>query len=181
MCCAFDRLPVPSRFWWTYREHIARAVVCRYQGHISAALVLGGVDVTGPHIYTVYPHGSTDKLPYATMGSGSLAAMAIFEKNYKDDMSVSARSSHVRVSRPWLTRDVAGLCHCVAQEKEAVDLVDQAIQSGIFNDLGSGSNVDICVISRRPKEQKGSDSKESKADGARSCRLLLADTAALTL
>lgn len=40
---------------------------CRYQGYISAALVLGGVDVTGPHLYTVYPHGSTDKLPYATM------------------------------------------------------------------------------------------------------------------
>ena len=58
----------------------------RYQGHVSAALVLGGVDVTGPHLYTVYPHGSTDKLPYVTMGSGSLAAMAIFEAEYKEDM-----------------------------------------------------------------------------------------------
>lgn len=28
--------------------------VChRYQGHVSAALVLGGVDVTGPHLFTV--------------------------------------------------------------------------------------------------------------------------------
>lgn len=26
---------------------------CRYQGHISAALVLGGVDCTGPHLFTV--------------------------------------------------------------------------------------------------------------------------------
>lgn len=42
--------------------------MCRYQGHISAALVLGGVDSTGPHLYSVYPHGSTDKLPYVTMG-----------------------------------------------------------------------------------------------------------------
>lgn len=24
-----------------------------YQGHVSAALVLGGVDVTGPHLHTV--------------------------------------------------------------------------------------------------------------------------------
>jgi len=92
----------------------------QYQGHVSAALVLGGVDITGPHIYTVYPHGSTDKLPYATMGSGSLAAMAVFERGYKDNMD----------------------------EKEAVELVSQAIQAGIFNDLGSGSNVDICVIAR---------------------------------
>ena len=52
----------------------------KYQGHVSAALVLGGVDVTGPHLYTIYPHGSTDKLPYVTMGSGSLAAMSVFER-----------------------------------------------------------------------------------------------------
>lgn len=92
----------------------------RYQGHVSAALVLGGVDCTGSYLYTVYPHGSTDQLPYATMGSGSLAAMSIFESQYKDDMD----------------------------EKEAIALADQAIQAGIFNDLGSGSNVDICVISK---------------------------------
>ena len=40
----------------------------RYQGHISAALVLGGVDSTGPHVMTIFPHGSTDVLPYVTMG-----------------------------------------------------------------------------------------------------------------
>eukprot|EP01051_Picozoa_sp_SAG22_P030736 SAG22_NODE_12081_length_457_cov_0.812849_1_plen_133_part_01 len=57
----------------------------KYQGHVSAALVLGGFDVTGPSLYTVYPHGSTDKLPFVTMGSGSLAAMSMFESKYKDD------------------------------------------------------------------------------------------------
>jgi len=92
----------------------------RYQGHVSAALVLGGVDVTGSYLFTVYPHGSVDTLPYATMGSGSLAAMSIFESQYRDDLD----------------------------EKEAVSLADQAIQAGIFNDLGSGSNVDITVISK---------------------------------
>lgn len=40
----------------------------RYQGYIGAALVLGGVDCNGPHLYSIYPHGSTDKLPYVTMG-----------------------------------------------------------------------------------------------------------------
>ncbi|XP_047249501.1 proteasome subunit beta type-7-A isoform X2 [Capsicum annuum] len=56
-----------------------------YQGHVSAALVLGGVDVTGPHLHT---------------------------------------------------RD------------EGIKLVAEAILSGVFNDLGSGSNVDICVITK---------------------------------
>ncbi|CAI9275140.1 unnamed protein product [Lactuca saligna] len=96
----------------------------RYQGHVSAALVLGGVDVTGPHLHTIYPHGSTDTLPFATMGSGSLAAMAIFESEYREG----------------LTRD------------EGVNLVTKAICSGIFNDLGSGSNVDVCVIEKGKKE-----------------------------
>lgn len=50
---------------------------------ISAALVLGGVDVTGPSLYSIYPHGSVDKLPYVTMGSGSLAAMGVFEDGFR--------------------------------------------------------------------------------------------------
>ena len=61
----------------------------RYQGQIGAALVLGGVDATGPHLFTIHPHGSTDKLPYVTMGSGSLAAMAVFESQWRPNMTVS--------------------------------------------------------------------------------------------
>jgi len=90
----------------------------RYQGYVSAALVLGGVDCKGPHLYSIHPHGSTDKLPYVTMGSGSLAAMAVFESGYKPNM----------------------------KKAEAMKLVRDAVAAGIFNDLGSGSNVDICVI-----------------------------------
>ncbi|TCD71115.1 proteasome core particle subunit beta 2 [Steccherinum ochraceum] len=95
-----------------------KQMLFRYQGHIGAALVLGGVDATGPQLFTIHPHGSTDKLPYVTMGSGSLAAMAVFESGWKPDMS----------------------------REEALNLVSMAISAGIFNDLGSGSNVDACVI-----------------------------------
>lgn len=34
----------------------------------------------------------------------------------------------------------------VLQRADALDLVCAAISAGIFNDLGSGSNVDACVI-----------------------------------
>ncbi|KAJ3118648.1 proteasome core particle subunit beta 2 [Phlyctochytrium bullatum] len=101
-----------------------KQMLFRYQGHIGAALVLGGFDVTGPQLFTIYPHGSTDKLPYVTMGSGSLAAMSVFESKWKDG----------------LTRD------------EAVELVKDAIEAGVFNDLGSGSNVDVCVITKGSTE-----------------------------
>lgn len=102
----------------------------KYQGHVSAYLVLGGVDLSGPHLYTVYAHGSTDKLPYVTMGSGSLNAMAVMETGYKDDMT----------------------------EEEAIDLVARSVRAGIFNDLGSGSNVDITVI----KAQEGQEGEKKK-------------------
>mmetsp|Transcript_38090 Transcript_38090/g.73035 ORF Transcript_38090/g.73035 Transcript_38090/m.73035 type:complete len:279 (-) Transcript_38090:384-1220(-) len=95
----------------------------KYQGHVSAALVLGGYDFTGPHLHTVYPHGSTDTLPYVTMGSGSLAAMAVFESGYKENLDL----------------------------EEAKALVARSIKAGIFNDLGSGSNVDLCVINKDGK------------------------------
>ena len=82
----------------------------RYQGHIGAALVLGGVDSTGPHLFTIHPHGSTDKLPYVTMGSGSLAAMAVFESGWKPDMEVrlllavvnlNDANHYISARRPW--------------------------------------------------------------------------------
>lgn len=38
--------------------------------------------------------------------------------------------------------------HSLFQEEEAKKLVSEAIAAGIFNDLGSGSNIDLCVISK---------------------------------
>ena len=63
-----------SSCWTLFTSHFNCHFLWRYQGYISAALVLGGVDYTGPSLYTVYPHGSTDRLPFVTMGE---------EKHYK--------------------------------------------------------------------------------------------------
>lgn len=101
-------------------NRMLKQMLFRYQGHVGAALVLGGVDKNGPHIYSIHPHGSTDRLPYTTMGSGSLAAMSVFESRWKKDMEL----------------------------EDAKQLVRDAIAGGIFNDLGSGSNVDLCVITK---------------------------------
>eukprot|EP00871_Galdieria_phlegrea_P000569 jgi/Galph1/1512/GphlegSOOS_G193.1 len=113
---------------------LLKRMLFRYQGHVSAALVLGGVDFYGPHLYTVYPHGSTDRLPFVTMGSGSLAAMSVFESKYQDDMT----------------------------REDAMKLVHEAISAGIFNDLGSGGNVDLCVITRGNTEYLRGYAKENE-------------------
>lgn len=54
------------------------------------------------------------------MGSGSLAAMAVFETQWTKNCT----------------------------REEAIKVCSDAIQAGIFNDLGSGSNVDVCVIEK---------------------------------
>jgi len=105
-------------------NRLLKQMLFKYQGHVSAALVLGGVDATGPHVYCIYPHGSTDKLPYAAMGSGSLAAMAVMEAGWKPDLEL----------------------------EDAKKLMRDTIAAGIFNDLMSGSHVDICVITRDKAE-----------------------------
>jgi len=101
-------------------NRMLKQMLFRYQGHVGAALVLGGLDKNGPHIYSIHPYGSTDRLPYTTMGSGSLAAMSVFEARWKKDMEL----------------------------EDAKQLVRDAIAGGIFNDLGSGSNVDLCIITK---------------------------------
>ncbi|XP_038628607.1 proteasome subunit beta type-10 [Tachyglossus aculeatus] len=97
-----------------------RQMLFRYQGHIGTSLIVGGVDITGPHLYSVSPHGSSQQLFFTAMGSGQAAAIATLEDRFKPNMTL----------------------------EEAQQLVAEAVTSGIMNDLGSGSNVDLCIITQ---------------------------------
>lgn len=90
----------------------------KYQGQIGAYLIVAGVDPTGPQLYSVQAHGSSDIGYYLSLGSGSLAAMAVLESKWKKELN----------------------------REEAMALCAEAIEAGIWNDLGSGSNVDLCVM-----------------------------------
>lgn len=57
---------------------------------------------------------------YVSLGSGSLAASGILETEYKENMTF----------------------------EQAQALAVKAISAGIIEDLGSGSQVDVCLISR---------------------------------
>lgn len=92
----------------------------KYGGHVGTHLIVGGFDVKGPQLIEVSNDGNMYALPYLTLGSGSLAAMAIMESQYKEDMS----------------------------QEEAIKTVVTAIEGGIYHDLGSGSNVDVCIIKK---------------------------------
>jgi len=94
--------------------------VFQYGGNVGTYLILGGFDVKGPQLIEVSADGNSFGFPYITLGSGSLAAMGVIESSYKDDMT----------------------------EEEAKAMCIKAIEAGIYHDLGSGSNVDVCVIKK---------------------------------
>ena len=97
-----------------------RKILYQYEGYISAALIIGGYDSTGKNLYGIYPHGSYEKIPFIAMGSGSVAAMSTLEKLY---------------------------CNFINLES-AIYAIKEAILAGIFNDLGSGGNIDLCIIKK---------------------------------
>eukprot|EP00330_Aristerostoma_sp_ATCC50986_P002674 CAMPEP_0114583422 /NCGR_PEP_ID=MMETSP0125-20121206/7150_1 /TAXON_ID=485358 ORGANISM="Aristerostoma sp., Strain ATCC 50986" /NCGR_SAMPLE_ID=MMETSP0125 /ASSEMBLY_ACC=CAM_ASM_000245 /LENGTH=274 /DNA_ID=CAMNT_0001776853 /DNA_START=22 /DNA_END=846 /DNA_ORIENTATION=- len=108
----------------------------RYQGYIGTALIVGGVDVDGAQLCSISPHGNCSYLPYATMGSGSLAAMSIFEAKYQDDLTL----------------------------EQARALAIEAIEAGIIHDEGSGSTVNLCVITNKESKMEMNVKSYNKRD-----------------
>ncbi|XP_051057389.1 chymotrypsin-like protease CTRL-1 [Phodopus roborovskii] len=68
---------------------ILRQTLFRYQGHVGASLIVGGVDLTGPQLYGVHPHGSYSRLPFTALGSGQDAALALLEDRFQPNMTES--------------------------------------------------------------------------------------------
>jgi len=118
---------------------IVKQLLFRYQGHIGTYLIMGGVDKHGPHLYEIAAHGSTSKLPFAAMGSGTLPAMSVLETSWKKDM----------------------------EEEDAKQVVRHAIRAGIFNDMGSGTAVDLVVIKANDQVEYVRSFDEANVKGTR--------------
>ena len=106
--------------------HYIRTRLQKTRGNLGVNLLVGGYDYTSDqaHLTAVHPHGSIDVVTYAALGSGGLAATGVLESRY-----------------PRI-----GNGQCTIQE--GIQLAVDAVRAGIDNDLGSGSQVDVCVISR---------------------------------
>uniref|UniRef100_A0A3B5M3R1 Proteasome 20S subunit beta 13a n=1 Tax=Xiphophorus couchianus TaxID=32473 RepID=A0A3B5M3R1_9TELE len=106
--------------------NILQDMLYRYHGQIGANLLLGGVDCTGNHLYTVGPYGDVDKVPYLAMG-----------------MKYNSFSLCLPIC--FFLRFISSL----PQLEEAKELVRSSIHAGIMSDLGSGNNIDVCVITKQ--------------------------------
>ncbi len=82
-------------------------------------LIIGGVDETGPRLYTLDPLGSLIlEEHYTATGSGSIVAFGVLESKFKDGMT----------------------------QDEAVNLISSAITAARSRDIASGGPLQIIAI-----------------------------------
>ncbi len=111
----------------------------------SAVFLVGGIDnIDGASLYHIESTSDTSTIPhllkYSALGSGSLDAIAVIEaqlqhyrsrNNNKNDINNNENDNNY-----YLSLD------------EGIQIARQAVRAGIMNDMGSGSNIDFCVIQK---------------------------------
>jgi 20S proteasome subunit beta 1 len=86
--------------------------------HLSAGLIVAGVDRTGPHIFSVSPGGSILEQNCAMGGSGSLYIAGLCDSLHQEDMS----------------------------REEAVSFVKKVISHAMYRDNSSGGCIRMIII-----------------------------------
>jgi len=84
-------------------------------------VLIGGVDDTGPHVFSLDPFGSLTEEKCVATGSGSPIAYGVLEDMYKEDMSV----------------------------EELLPIIVKAISSAMKRDAASGDSFNIAVIAEK--------------------------------
>jgi proteasome beta subunit len=85
------------------------------------ALVIGGMDQDGGHVYSLDAAGGAIEDTYVTTGSGSPYVYGVLEDNYKEGLSST----------------------------EGVDIALRALSAAMKRDAASGDGVDIAIINKK--------------------------------
>ena len=88
---------------------------------LLAQILIGGMDDSGPHVFSIDPFGSISEEKCVATGSGSPVAYGVLEDKYKQDASI----------------------------KEMLPVVVRAIDSAMRRDAASGDNFDISIIEKK--------------------------------
>mgnify|MGYP000450992384 FL=1 len=87
---------------------------------LIAQIIIGGIDSSGPHLFSIDPFGSITEEKYVATGSGSPVAYGVLEEKFKEDMALG----------------------------EALPIVTQALRSAMKRDVATGDNLDIVIIDK---------------------------------
>jgi len=99
-------------------NQMVRQLLYRFSGNMQANVIIGGVDRTGTHLFCTRFDGTTDTVPFTSLGSGNLAAMSMLESRWTEGLD----------------------------EQAAHDLACDAVFVGMENDLNSGGRACLCII-----------------------------------
>jgi len=95
-------------------------------------LVVAGMDIGGPELYTLDAIGSLMPDDYGTIGTGMLLSIGILEAEYKPSLTVTAGEK----------------------------LIEKAIRNSISRDVMSGNGIDILTITKDGAKEKYLEVKE---------------------
>ncbi|MEM3759485.1 MAG: archaeal proteasome endopeptidase complex subunit beta [Candidatus Bathyarchaeia archaeon] len=103
----------------------------RYAPLLTQVLI-GGIDDTGPHVYSLDPFGSLTEEKCVATGSGSPIAYGVLEDKYKEDMSVA----------------------------ELLPIIVKAVNSAMKRDAASGDSFNVAVIDNNGYHELTDEEKE---------------------
>ncbi|XP_030372978.1 proteasome subunit beta type-7-like [Scaptodrosophila lebanonensis] len=104
----------------------ARQTLFRYNGKMLCNLIIAGVWKNEMDLYCTRFEGYSERVPYASLGTGSVGAMAVLESRWHRN-----------------------LC-----EGEARQLVLDAVNAGIEGDPLSGNSTDLLIVRRNGSVEK---------------------------
>jgi proteasome beta subunit len=108
------------------------------RGGLMAQILVGGVDSTGSHIFSLDPFGSLVEEKCVATGSGSPVAYGVLEDKYKEGATI----------------------------KGILPVVVQAVDSAMKRDIASGNNYDIAVITKEGYRSLSSEEKKAILGGS---------------
>ena len=132
---------VAERHYLSSAFHVKSCILEAFMGSstgrsIEAAIILGGIDGLGPSLHQITSTG-VQRASCCALGSGRIDALSSLE-------------AYRSIWGPPIEKLVLGAESNTLMEnisvEEAINVVREAVKSGVMNDLGSGSFIDICVI-----------------------------------
>lgn len=105
---------------------------------LIAQVLVGGVDDTGPHVFSIDPFGSLTEEKCVSTGSGSPIAYGVLEDKYKEDMKI----------------------------KNLLPIVVQAVDSAMKRDAASGNSFDVSIIDETGYSEMNSEEKRKILAGS---------------
>ncbi|MBS7636340.1 archaeal proteasome endopeptidase complex subunit beta [Candidatus Bathyarchaeota archaeon] len=85
---------------------------------LATQVLIGGVDDTGPHVFSIDPFGSLTEEKCVATGSGSPIAYGVLEDKFREGMSVA----------------------------EALPIIVRAVDSAMKRDTASGDSFNVAVV-----------------------------------